>query len=70
MERGVTQSADDKVSEKIIGTLRDRRLVIPSRIDDLSKRLRSGRLTSTDWRRIAEASLDEEEQQAEDAHPN
>lgn len=65
----MTQSPDEKVSEGIVAELRDRQLIATSRMDDLAKKLVAGSLTSADWRRIAEASLDEE-QQAEDGQPN
>lgn len=65
----MTQSPDEKVTESIVAALRDQQVVTASRIDDISKRLVAGSLTSADWRRIAETSLDEE-QQAQDAHPN
>jgi len=65
----MTQSPDQKVAETITASLRGKKLVAESRLSDLTKKLLAGSLTSADWRRIAEASLDEE-RKATDANPH
>ena len=53
----MTKTPDRIVAERIISELREKRLVNDDQLEDLEKKLPTGKLSAEDWRLMAELTI-------------